>query len=74
MISEVSGSMVGAGEAPRWVRRGEALEEARITRSYRADYPTFSAYTRAVWGIGPRYAYNLIAGAKVYREITEGQP
>ena len=54
---------------------GEALNEIRESRLYRAEHGTFAEYVQAKWGFARQHAYRLIASSKVLDNIepTEEQ-
>ena len=48
---------------------GEALNEIRESRLYRAEHGTFAEYVQAKWGFARQHAYRLIASSKVLDNI-----
>jgi len=49
---------------------GAALEEMRDSRLYRSTHDTFEDYCSDRWSIGKAYAYCLIEGAVVVRNLS----
>ena len=52
---------------------GNALATIQRERLYRAKYPNFEAYCKAVWDFGKSHAHRLINGAEV-RKLLEVSP
>ena len=48
---------------------GEALNEIRSLRLYRAEHGTFDEYVKAKWGFARQHAYRLIASSKVLDNV-----
>ena len=54
-----------------FVEVGLALAEIRDLRLYKREYGSFSEYCREKWGWETVYAYYMIAGAEVVKELPE---